>query len=252
MPNHPTQAVILSAGLGTRLKPLTDNFPKVMTRLLGKPILEWHICQFKRYGVKEFFINLHYLPEVIKEYFGDGSKWGVRIHYSLEPIILGTAGGIKHFEKDLSETFFLIYGDIVSLVDYGQMYETWRKLPGDALGIQRIIQTDSYQDADVAEIDSNKLFLAIHPKPHTKHYKNAYRMKGVFILRKEILSYIPKGVYYEIGKDLLPAVLGAKKKFYGYECGDFSKGVDTIEKLQEVERVLRGLPPGLLPIRIAK
>ncbi|HUZ92467.1 MAG TPA: sugar phosphate nucleotidyltransferase, partial [Candidatus Paceibacterota bacterium] len=61
-----TQAVILSAGLGTRLRPITDNIPKVMVPLAGKPLLEWHILQFKKYGVNEFFINLHYLPEVIK------------------------------------------------------------------------------------------------------------------------------------------------------------------------------------------
>jgi mannose-1-phosphate guanylyltransferase/phosphomannomutase len=248
MINFPTQAVILSAGLGTRLRPLTDNLPKVMVPLLGKPILEWHICQFKRYGIKEFFVNLHYLPEAIKNYFGDGSKWGVRIHYFFEPKILGTAGGLKQFKKNLSENFFVIYGDLVSLVDYRKMGEVWSNLPGDALGIQRVQRTDVYEDADVVEMNSEKLFLKIHPKPHSYRYENAYRMKGVFILNKEILSYVPEGIYFEIGKNLLPKIVSAGKKFYGYECEDFSKGVDTLEILRDVEKKLAELPADRLPI----
>jgi len=89
--------VILSAGLGIRLKPITNTIPKPMLPLLNKPMLQWNIEQFKKHGIKEFFINLHYLPEVIKNYFGDGSKWGVKITYSFEPEILGTAGGLKRF-----------------------------------------------------------------------------------------------------------------------------------------------------------
>src|SRR3989344_9541785 len=104
------QAIILCAGLGTRLRPMTDTMPKPMLPLLGKPMLEWNIEQFKRHGVSEFFINLHYLPEVIKNYFNDGSKWGVKIHYNLESEIMGTAGGVKNFESQLRDVFFVIYG----------------------------------------------------------------------------------------------------------------------------------------------
>ena len=121
------QAVILCAGLGTRLRPYTDTMPKPMIPILGKPMLEWHIMQFKKYGVQEFFINLHYLPDVITDYFGDGSRWGVKIHYHFEPEILGTAGGVKSFEKMLDDSFFLIYGDTFSLVDYGRMEDAWNE-----------------------------------------------------------------------------------------------------------------------------
>jgi NDP-sugar pyrophosphorylase family protein len=100
-----TQAVILSAGIGTRLRPLTDNLPKVMAPIGGKPLLERHFEQFKKYGIKEFFINLHYLPEKITDYFGDGSKWGIKIVYKHEPEILGTAGGVKNFEGVLKNNF---------------------------------------------------------------------------------------------------------------------------------------------------
>lgn len=232
------QAVILCAGLGTRLRPLTDTIPKPMIPLLGKPLLEWNIEQFKKHGVTEFFINLYYLPNVIRDYFGDGAKWGVKINYFQEPEILGTAGGVKHFADQLDDTFFLIYGDMLSLMDYTKMADEFAEHP-DAIGMQKMQKTDNYADADVAELAEDASFVRIHPKPHTKKYPNAYRMKGVFILHKEILDYIPPDTFYELGKQLLPDVVGRGKKFYSYECDDYSKGIDTMEKYGEVEEYLK-------------
>ncbi len=213
---------------------LTASVPKVMVPIGGRPLLEHHILQFKRHGVDEFFVNLHYLPGVIREYFGDGSRWGVRITYAFEPEILGTAGGMKQFEAMLDSEFFAVYGDTFSAVDYTKMYEAFRT-KRDTIGMQRMQRTDSYADADVAELDGEGRYVAIHPKPHAATYPNAYRMRGIFILKKEILSYVPEGVPYEIGRQLLPAIVLAGKNFYAYECDDYSKGIDTPEKLREVE-----------------
>ena len=232
------QAVILCAGLGTRLRPLTDTMPKPMIPLLGKPFLEWNIEQFKKHGVTEFFINLYYLPDVIRDYFGDGAKWGVKINYFQEKEILGTAGGVKNFADMLDESFFLIYGDMLSLMDYSKMAEEFATHP-DAIGMQRMQRTENYADADVAELAVDGSYLKIHAKPHTETYPNAYRMKGVFILKKEILDYVPANTFYELGKQLLPDVLGRGKKFYSYECGEYTKGIDTMEKYKEVEDYLK-------------
>lgn len=234
------QAVILCAGLGTRLRPITDTVPKSMIPLFGKPLLEWNIEQFKRHGVEEFFINLHYLPDVIRNYFGDGSKWDVEIHYNFEPEIMGTAGGVKGFEKIIGDIFYLIYGDMLSLVDYSKMAENfWTK--ENPIGMQRTKKTDDSADADVAEVDENLKFIKIHPKPHAEKYSNAHRMRGVFILKNEILSYIPESHPYELGKQLLPVVVDQGKNFYGYECGEYSKGIDTIDKYKEVEEYLKSI-----------
>jgi len=238
------QAVILSAGLGARLRPYTDAMPKPMIPILGKPLLEWHIEQYKKHGVSEFFINTHYLPEVIKDHFGDGSKFGVRVTYSFEPVILGTAGGIKQFELQLDERFYFIYGDTFSLVDYSAMAAAYAAKK-DPIGMQRVKETRDYADADVAELDRDGQFVAIHAKPHTMVYPNAYRLRGASIFERRILSYIPPGVPYEVGKQLLPAVVAAGEKFYGYECNDYSKGIDTEEKWKEVEGELtkQGIAP---------
>ncbi len=121
---------------------------------------------------------------------------------------MGTAGGIKSFENQLDPEFFLIYGDIFSHVDYGLMEQAWRQKP-DALGMQRIAQATDYSDADVVELGADGRIVAVHPKPHAMVYPNAYRMRGVFILRREILADVPAGKYYEIGKNLMPSVIAS-------------------------------------------
>jgi NDP-sugar pyrophosphorylase family protein len=103
------------------------------------------------------------------------------------------------------------------------------------LGMQSMTRTTEYADADVAELDKEGRVVAVHPKPHTTAYPNAYRMRGVFILRREILAGIPSNTYVEIGKDLLPAVVANGGRFYGYASRDYSKGIDTLEKWKEVE-----------------
>lgn len=232
------QAIISAGGLGTRLRPYTDNIPKVMIPILGKPLLEWHIEQFKKHSVSEFFFTLHYLPEVIKNYFGDGSKWGVNISYFIEKEPLGSAGAIKYFENQLDGVFFFIYGDTFSLADYGKMREEFFKKE-NPIGMERVKKTDDYADADVAEIDDGGRFLKIHKKPHQERYSNAYRLRGIFILRKKILDYVPKNAVLDVNKDLIPAAIARGENFYGYECDDYSKGIDILEKWKEVEEYLK-------------
>src|SRR3989344_3313615 len=109
------KALLLSAGIGTRLKPLTDNLPKVMIPLNGKPCLQYHIENLKKQGIKEFAINTHYLPEKIKEHFEDGKKFGVRIAYSEErPDILGTSGALNNFRNFFDDTFLIVYADVLA------------------------------------------------------------------------------------------------------------------------------------------
>lgn len=233
------QAVILCGGEGTRLRPYTDKMSKQMIPILGHPLTEWNIVQFKKHGVTDFLINLYTKPEVMRSYLGDGSKWGVKIIYNLETAPPGVAGSVKQFEQYINDEFFILYGDTLSLVDYSKMQEIWRKKPAGTIGMEMVQRREDYKDADVAELDAEKKFVAIHPKPHTATYPNAYRMRGTFIMKKKILSYIPTDRYYEIGRDLLPDVLRHGEAFYGYECSDFSKGIDTKEKWDAVESYLK-------------
>lgn len=233
------QAVISAGGFGTRLKPLTDTMPKPMVPVLGKPTLEWSMRNFMQHGVNEFFLTLHYLPDVVKEHFGDGSQLGVKIHYFIEEQPLGEAGALKRFESQLDPLFYFIYGDMLTLMNYTKMAAAYAEKK-DALGMERVAKTDSYAHADVAELDAEGRFVAMHVKPHAATYPNAYRARGSFILDKRALAYIPANTQFTLNKQLVPALIAAGGNFYAYESpsGDYSKAFDDKEKLAEVEAYL--------------
>lgn len=231
------QAIITAGGFGTRLRPLTLTIPKVMIPILGKPLLQHHIEQFKKYGVKEFFFTLHYLPEVITSYFGDGEKFGVKVHYSIEDAPLGTAGGLKVFEKKLNDDFFYVYGDIFSLVDYSKMENEFHS-KSNAIGIQRVGKMGYRPDVDLADLSDDRRIVRIYPKPHSGRPDNPYSLRGISVLKKKILNFIPDA-QYDMGKQLLPDIIERGYDFYGYECDDYSQGIDTMEKYEAVEKYLK-------------
>jgi len=228
------QAIILCAGFGTRLRPLTDSIPKAMVPIAGRPLLERNIEQYKKFGVTEFLINLHYLPDVIKNYFGDGSKWGVKIIYKFEPEILGTAGAIKNFEKELDDKFLLSYGDVLSLVDYGKLYQAYLE-KSDAMGIEIVGETSHPHDSDLAEVDENLKFLKVNRKPHEKLPEKYKSMRGIYVFNKKITDFIPENKYYEIDHNLLPDILDKGLNFYGYETQDYLKDIGTPERYQKAQ-----------------
>lgn len=234
-----SQAVILSAGLGTRLRPLTDNLPKVMVPLGGKPLLQWHIEQFKKHGIREFFINLHYLPDAIRNYFGDGSKWGVKITYAFEPEILGTAGGVKNFEHELADNFFVIYGDTFYKINYERLADFYLSHK-DAIGMGTVRQTDHPWDSDLAVVDDGGKVIEFHIKPHKELPQNYFGMSAPYIFSKKIFAYIPTGEYYEIDHDLVPDILRRGYNYYAYRLheDEFRKDIGTMERYQEVQEFL--------------
>ena len=119
------KAMILAAGMGTRLKPLTDNRPKCLMPLAGRPLIDWTLSWLKRHGITKCVINLHYLPDMVKAFVGDGSRYGLEVHYSYEPVLLGTAGAVKKVEDFFDEPFFMIYGDNFSQWDLGKLREVY-------------------------------------------------------------------------------------------------------------------------------
>ena len=233
-----TQVVITAGGAGTRLKPLTNSIPKVMIPLDGKPLLEHHIDHFKKHGAGEFFLTLHYMPEKITEYFGDGSQWGVKIFYHIEKTPLGDMGGIKAFEDALHVEFFFLWGDVYTAVDYLKMAERFHALDG-AVGIERVEKVEYKSEADFVGLDERMRFVEIHKKNGERPKGPVHRLRGSTIYRKRILSHISGNTPFYKGKDLLPRLLETGEEIYGYECSEYSKGIDTMEKYQEVEEYIK-------------
>ncbi len=218
---------------------MTDNIPKVMVPFSGKPLLQWHVEQLKKHGVEEFFMNLFYMPDVIKNHFGDGSKLGVKINYFTEqPEILGTAGGIKDFDGKLKGNFFVVYGDVFSLLDYSKMAESFLAKTDNPIGMTIVGFNDHPQDSDLVQVDDILKFIKVYPKPNKELPENWRAMRTTFIFNERILPYIPAQKYYEIDHQLLPDILEKGEKFYGYETADYLKDIGTPERYAAVQKYI--------------
>lgn len=183
-PTHSEHWVVLMAGgLGARLKPLTDDLPKPLIRVGGKPILETVLIGFIKAGFDKFFIAVNYKAEMIREYFGDGSAWGVEIEYLHEKERLGTAGALSLMPRRPTRPFFVMNGDLLTTVNFEQMlkYHNQHK----AASTVCVREHSVHVPFGVVEFDEHRL-LAIREKPTHKCFVNA----GVYLLDPSIIDFI--------------------------------------------------------------
>lgn len=228
------KSVILSAGLGTRMQQAFPGIPKVMLPIGGKPLLEHHILHLKKFGFDEIFINLHYLPEKIKNYFGDGKKFGVKIIYSYEPKILGTAGALINFKKNLSDTFAVIYGDVFTVLNFAKMLAFHKNKKSQATLL--VHQTDHPQDSDLVKINKAGRILKFYLKPHQKPVKDAnLSSAAIYILEPGILKFLPKKLPADFLHDFFPQIL-EKFKLYGYVSREYTKDIGTPERYEKIKK----------------
>ncbi|MCL4539984.1 MAG: nucleotidyltransferase family protein [Bacteroidetes bacterium] len=225
------KALILAAGKGERLKGTIDNIPKPMIEYRGKPVLQHNIELCRKYGIREIFINTHHMADVIKSYFGDGSAFGVKIVYSFEIEMLGTAGALNNFRDHLSgEEFFVLYGDNFSGFGLNSLVEEYRK--HDCIGIIAFHYREDVSQSGVGEFaaDGRILRFVEKPKPgcSDSHWVNA----GIYYLSPEILKYIPEGGS-DFAKDVIPGLLERGLPLYSV-CSDVQlKAFDTPQLLRD-------------------
>jgi len=229
------KAFILSAGLGTRLRLLTHDRPKVMVEIGGKPVLE-HLINLCRYhGIQDFVINLHYLPDVIRNYFGNGEKFGVKIAYSFEKEkIMGGAGALK-LAQDLlkDDPFFVLNGDVMTNVDLTAMAKFHQEKGG--LGTFLVHDTDHPYDSDLVEFDESFLIKRFfRPKPEDQF--KPISKTGTHIFEPEVLRYIPGNVKYSLEDQLIPNLLQKGEKLYAFYSHAYSKDMGTPARLAQVRK----------------
>ena len=232
------KAVILSAGLGTRIQKSFPNTPKVMLPIAGKPLLEHNIINLKKYGFNQIFINLHYLPKKVKNYFGDGKNFGIKIVYSLEPELFGTAGALVNFKKYLTETFVVIYGDIFMTLNFEKMlsFHKEKKSQGTLL----IHETDHPNDSDLVAIDRNNQIYKFYISPHKGLVKSTnLSSAGAYILEPTVLKFLPKKLPSDFVEDFFPKLLKKKIKMFGYISSEFAKDVGTPQRYEETKRIIQ-------------
>ncbi len=241
----PAQAMMLAAGQGIRLRPLTDRIPKCMVPLGGKPLLEYGIRWLQKHGVTELAINLYYLPETVTEYFGDGQRWGVHITYSREPEPLGTAGGVKQMAPFFRGPFFVWYGDNLSTCRLDRLWEH-HKSRGGAVTVALHYREDPIHGGIVG-LDAQDRITRFVEKPAPGEVFSRWVNAGIYVLEPAVLDRIPAGRAVDFGRDVFPAMLAAGGALYGYRMSGSERlwWIDRAEDLQRVEREWETIESGL-------
>lgn len=226
------QLVIIAGGKGTRLG--LKDIPKPMVKIGDKPLLEHQIDLAKRYGVDEVFILSGHLANVIEEYFGDGSRFGVKIHHVVEPYPLGTAGSLKLLEGKLDDRFLVFYGDVVMDFDIASFIEFDKQY--DSIGTTIIHPNDHPYDSDLLEINKNNKVTKVLPKPHQdgEYYQNLVNA-AVYIFSPKIFEYIEEGVSQDFGKHILSKVVQAGETLIGYKTPEYIKDMGTADRFEAVK-----------------
>ena len=231
------QLVIIAGGKGTRLG--LKDIPKPMCPINGKPLLEMQIDLAKRYGINEIFILSGHLSQVIIDYFGDGSKFGVNIHHIVESKPLGTAGSLKLLEGTLKERFLVFYGDVVMDFDIKSFIE-FDKQNEKSIGSLIVHPGNHPYDSDLVEVNDKKEIIGFLPKPHPKDllYRNLNNA-AVYILSPKIFNEIPNDVNTDFGKDIFPKIVQDDKLIRAYDTPEYIKDMGTPDRLQHISEDVR-------------
>ena len=227
------KAIILSAGEGTRLRPLTDTVPKTMVPIGGKPLLEHTIVRLRDHGFRELFINLHYLPEVIQAHFEDGGRFGVCITYAYEQKLLGTAGAVRNFAPHLGrDPVLVVYGDNLTDCDFSGLWRFHQGHQG-VVTIAVIQRRDVYASGIVVFDEDGRIYrMAEKPDEVFSHWVNA----GIYVLDPSAVDLIPEGVS-DFGHDVFPDILARGMPMLAFPMEGYVFPIDTLAYYRKVQEL---------------
>lgn len=207
------KAVIMAGGEGSRLRPLTCGRPKPMVPIMNRPIMEHIVHLLKRHNLKEIAVTLQYMPAAIRDYFGSGSEFGVKLRYYVEDVPLGTAGSVKNAAEFLDETFVVISGDALTDFDLSRAIEMHREK--GAIATLVLTRVDSPLEYGVVITDDNGRIRRFLEKPSWGEVFSDTVNTGIYILEPEVLNYFEPGRKFDFSKDLFPLLLEKGQPLYG-------------------------------------
>lgn len=222
---HLNKVVLMVGGLGTRLRPLTEHTPKPMLKVGNKPILETIILNFKKYGFTEIILCVSYKAEIIEEYFGDGTSFGVNIKYIHENKRMGTAGALSLLRDELKEDFFVMNGDLLTNVNFEHMMQYHQS--NKAISTMGVREYDFQVPYGVVNLD-NENIVSIDEKPIHKFFVSA----GVYVLSKDVLEYIPDDKFYDM-PTLFEKVIEKKKKSISFLIREYWLDIGRLDEFEK-------------------
>jgi len=234
--------MILAAGLGTRLRPITYGMPKPMVPVLNRPVME-HIARLlARHGFREAIANLHWFPELIEAHSGDGSRFGIDLTYSREEKLLGTSGGVRNAAGFLGDSFLVISGDALTDIDLAAMRDFHESHDGIAtLATKRVSDTSQF---GVAITGSDGRIQGFQEKPDPSEALSDLANCGIYMFRSEVFDFFPEpGTSKAAGPDdppgfadwamdVFPALLEADVPFYSHEIDAYWNDIGNLDELR--------------------
>lgn len=211
------RGMILAGGLSTRLYPLTKQVPKPLVPVIGEPNAVHLIRYLKSYGLDEIAINVHYLPDMIVQALGDGSKFGVHLEYLHETELLGSAGAVEQMKAYLSGGPFVVVGcdDLTDLpLDKLLAFHAQR----NAIATIGLVERDEVDQYGVVVTAADGKITGFQEKPAKGTERSKLVNTGIYAFTPEIFNHIPPGVFYDFGKNVFPSLQEAGEAFYGYDA----------------------------------
>lgn len=248
------KAMILAAGKGTRVRPLTYDLPKPMIPILGKPVMAYLIEHLAKYGVKEIMVNVSYLHEKIEDYFGEGNQYGVQIGYSFEgytndegevmPQPLGSAGGMKKIQEFggfFDETTIVLCGDALIDLDIKSALFEHKRKGAMASVVTKEVPWDKVSSYGVVVTDKDGRIQQFQEKPSQEEALSNFASTGIYIFEPEVLDLIPSKETFDIGSDLFPLLAAKGMPFYAQSRSFNWIDIGTVSDYWEVcQSVLMG------------
>jgi mannose-1-phosphate guanylyltransferase/mannose-1-phosphate guanylyltransferase/phosphomannomutase len=235
--------MVLAAGLGTRLRPITYGMPKPMVPVVNRPVMEHILRLLARHGFTETIANLHWFPETIESHFGDGSGFGVELSYSREERLLGTSGGVRNAAGFLGDSFLVISGDALTDIDLAAMREFHESHDGIAtLATKRVDDTTQF---GVAITGADGRIQGFQEKPDPAEALSDLANCGIYMFRSEIFDFFPSpGASAAAGEgdpegfadwamDVFPALLEADVPFYSHEIEAYWNDIGNLDELRD-------------------
>lgn len=217
------KALVLAAGQGTRLRQLTRNRPKAMLPIGGKPLLEHILVWLRDAGVSDIAVNLHHCPQVIPDYLGDGSRLDISVCYSYETQLLGSAGAAKRLQSFFDEPFIVVYGDLLTHIDLGQLIDFHMlhqslspKCTALTLSLYRV---PNPAQCGLVDLSPSGHILRFVEKPAASEVFTDLAFSGVLVCEPTIFDFVPPETEYDFGHDLFPKLLAAGASLWGKEIG---------------------------------
>ncbi|HMI81505.1 MAG TPA: NDP-sugar synthase [Solirubrobacterales bacterium] len=234
--------MVLAAGLGTRLRPITYAMPKPMVPVLNKPVMEHILRLLARHGFTETIANLHWFPDLIEDRFGDGSGCGVSLAYSREERLLGTSGGVRNAAGFLGDSFLVISGDALTDIDLAAMRSFHESHDGIAtLATKRVDDTSQF---GVAITGADGRIQGFQEKPDPAEALSDLANCGIYMFRSEIFDFFPPpgtskaagpgdpDGFADWAMDVFPRLLDGDVPFYSHEIDAYWNDIGNLEELR--------------------